>query len=91
MTVAAVVQSVTTRWRLHPPVDVAARYQREDRPTRMFRISIVERTVHHVGGEVDWSVRGVPLTSKGNATGGLDWRSIPDEALASLAQMVEGT
>lgn len=84
---AATVESVTTRWRLDPPVDMPASFQRQGKPQRMVRITVVERTAYHDREEY-WSVQGIPLTTKGNPNGSQDWRSISDDDLARLAALV---
>lgn len=79
------VASVTTRWRLDPPARAARQHHRG----LEVDVHIVERTTYPDGHNDDyWSVRGVPLTKKGNPNGGLDYRFITDEDMESIKARV---
>lgn len=76
--------AVATTWRLDPPA----------RCTRRFKTDI-EVEVHLVIREVregkeSWSVKGVPLTKKGNPNGNVDYRYITDDAMDELRNRVLG-
>lgn len=84
------VERVTTRWRLDPPVRCERAYGKEGQPARYVDVDYVDREVWNRDGIVreNWSVRGVPLTSKGNPNGGIDWRFVTEQALADLRRLV---
>lgn len=84
----AVVERVTTTWRLDPPVDVERCYQSRRPGVDMIRVHLLMAEVD-ADGTTDWSVKGVPLTSKGNPNGGIDRRSVTDAAMDMLRAMVE--